>query len=141
MADRVIPCMFVGYTKDHEGDWYDMLHPPSITIYQSWNVTWLKHIYYHKELDEDNEDLLPLPQKDNSNNEEQDDHAKVYIIDTDGNESDSEDKIMSEDKYADHSVIARDYVTETKTIRSGMAVIPPEIMKDYEIGGARLDSY
>ena len=101
----------------------------------------MKHIYYHKELDEDNEDLLHLPQKDNSNNEEQDDHAKVYIIDTDGNASDSEDKIMSEDKYDDHAVIAREYVTETTTRKSGMAVIPPEIMKDYEIGGARLDSY
>ena len=60
LTDRVILCMFVGYTKDHEGDWYDMLHPPSRTIYQSCDVTWLKRMYYHKVLDEDIEYLLPF---------------------------------------------------------------------------------
>ena len=33
LADQGIPCIFVGYTKDHEGDCYDILHPPSRTIF------------------------------------------------------------------------------------------------------------
>ena len=60
--------MFVGYTKDHEGDYYDMLHPPIRTIYQIRNVTCLKQMYFQKELDEDNEDVLPLPQEYDNNN-------------------------------------------------------------------------
>ena len=89
--------MFVGYTKDHEGDFYDMLHPPIRTIYQSRDVTWLKQMYYQKELDKDNEDLFPLPQEDYNNNDEKDYDAKVYITDTYGYESDSEEEIMLED--------------------------------------------
>ena len=44
-------------------------------------------MYYQKELDEDNEVLLHLPQEDENNNKDQDDHAKLYITDTGGNES------------------------------------------------------
>ena len=43
--------MFVGYTKDHEGDCYDMLHLPSRQIYETRNVTWLQRMYYQKQLD------------------------------------------------------------------------------------------
>ena len=40
-------------------------------------------MYYKKKLDEDNEDLLPLPQEYDNNNDEKYDDAKVYITDTD----------------------------------------------------------
>ena len=49
LADEGIPSMFVGYTKDHAGECYDMLNPPSRTIYQSRDVTELKQMYYQKE--------------------------------------------------------------------------------------------
>ena len=88
-------------------------------------------MYYQKELDEDNEDLLPFPQEYDSNNDGQDDDAKVDITDTDGNESYSEYGIMSEDEYADHSVIDRESVNWTKKTTSGRVVIPPERRKDY----------
>ena len=83
MADRVIKCLFVGYTKYNEGACYDIMHPESRNIYQSRDITWSKRMYYKKKLYEDNEDLLPLPQEYDNNNDEKYDDAKVYITDTD----------------------------------------------------------
>ena len=95
LADQGIIFTFVGYTKDHEGVCYDILHPSIRTIYQICDVTWLKRMYYQNELDKYNEYLLLLLKEDDNNNDDQDDDDKVDITDTDGNESDSEDEIMS----------------------------------------------
>ena len=121
--------MFVGYTKYHEGDCYDMLHPPSRNIYQIRDVTWLKRMYYQKESDEDNEDSFPFPKGDDNNNYEQNYGSKVDIRDTYGNQSDNEDKIMSEDEDADHDIIDRESVNCTTTSRSVRVVIPPASLK------------
>ena len=133
--------MFVGYTKDHEGDFYNMLHLLSRNIYQINNVTWLKRMYYQKEFDENNEDLLPFPKEDDNNNDEQYDDDKLGITDTGGNESASEENIMSEDEDADHAVIDRESVNWIKTTRSGRVMKPPSRLKVYESGGASLYSY
>ena len=85
MPDRGILCIFVGYTKYHEVNFYDILHPRIRTIYQICDVTWLKQMYDQKKLDEDNEYLLTLPQEDDNNNYEKYDDAKVDITYTDGN--------------------------------------------------------
>ena len=69
---------------------------PIRTIYQIHDVNWLKRMYYKKELDEDNEYLLPLPQEDDSNKDYQDDDSKLDITYNDGNELDSEEVIISE---------------------------------------------
>ena len=53
-----------------------MLHSPIRTIYQSRNVTWMKRMYYQQELDEYNEDFLPLTQEYVNNNDEQDNDTK-----------------------------------------------------------------
>ena len=82
-----------------------------------------------------------MKKKDDNNNDEQDDDAKVDITDTDGNESDSEDEIMSENGDSDHAIIDRDIVNCTTKTRSGRVVIPQEILKDYETGGSVLESY
>ena len=57
----------------------------------------MKRMYYQQELDEYNEDFLPLTQEYVNNNDEQDNDTKLEIADTYGNESDIEDEIMSED--------------------------------------------
>ena len=81
-------------------------------------------MYYKNELYEDNEDLLPCAQEYNNDNEEQDDDYKVYITDTDGIESESEDGIMPEDEDDDHTVIDRECLNRTTTTRSGRVLIP-----------------
>ena len=48
---------------------------------------------------------------------------------------------MSEDEDDDHAFIDRECLNWTTTRRSGRVVIPPARLKDYETGGARLDSY
>ena len=48
-----------------------------------------------------------FPQEDDNNNDAQDDDNKLDTIDTDGNYSDSEEEIMSEDGYSNHAVIDR----------------------------------
>ena len=98
-------------------------------------------MYYQKELDEDNENLLPFPQEYENNNNEQDDDAKLDMTDNYGNESDNEDKIMSEDEGDNNTVIdIQRFNWETKT-RSGRVVIPPARLKYFETCGASLDSY
>ena len=46
-----------------------------------------------------------FPQEDDNSNEDQDNDAKIDIVDTYGNESDSEDEIISEDENNDDVVI------------------------------------
>jgi hypothetical protein len=48
LADRGIQCMFVGHSKNHDGDCYDMWYPKTNSIYQSRDVIWLKRMYYHR---------------------------------------------------------------------------------------------
>jgi hypothetical protein len=44
IADRGIPCMFVGYSKDHVGDCYDMWYPKTSKVYVTRDVIWLNRI-------------------------------------------------------------------------------------------------
>ena len=80
-----------------------------------------------------------FPQEDDNSNEDQDNDAKIDIVDTYGNESDSEDEIMLEDEYFDPAIIDRESSNCTKTTISGRVLIPPEILEDYETENARLD--
>ena len=118
-----------------------MLHPPIRTIYQIRDVTWPKHIYYQKELNKYNSDLLPWTQEDYNKNDEQDDGDKVEITDNDVNESDSEEKIMSEYVGTDHAVIDRESANQKTTPRSGRVAIPPARPKYYKTGVTSLDRY
>ena len=84
---------------------------------------------------------MNFPQEYENKNDEKDDDAKVYTIGNDGNESYSEDEIMLEDEDADRAVIDRESANRKTTTRSGIVLIPPEILKDYETGDAILDRY
>jgi hypothetical protein len=46
IADRGLKCMFVGYSKDHDGDCYEMWYPQTNRIYTTRNVIWMKKMYY-----------------------------------------------------------------------------------------------
>ena len=65
----------------------------------------------------------------------------MYITDTDGNESESEEEIMSEDEDADNADIDRESVNRTTKTISGRVVIPSAIMKGYETVSSILDIY
>ena len=48
--DRGVPCMFVGYAKNHPGDTYRMFNPTTGGILESRDVLWLRRMYYEKPL-------------------------------------------------------------------------------------------
>jgi hypothetical protein len=50
VADRGVPCMFVGYSKNHPGDTYRMYDPSTGGIHDSRDVIWLRRMYYQKPL-------------------------------------------------------------------------------------------
>ena len=50
VADRGVPCMFVGYSKDHPGDTYRMFNPATGGIHDSRDVIWLRRMFYQKPL-------------------------------------------------------------------------------------------
>ena len=46
VADRGVPCMFVGYSKNHPGDTYRMYDPATGGIHDIRDVIWLRRMYY-----------------------------------------------------------------------------------------------
>jgi hypothetical protein len=52
LADRGIKCMFVGFSKDHDGDCYDMWYPKTNKIYTTRDVMWLSMMYYQADENE-----------------------------------------------------------------------------------------
>jgi hypothetical protein len=46
VADRGVPCMFVGYSKNHPGDTYRMYDPATGGIHDVRDVIWLHRMYY-----------------------------------------------------------------------------------------------
>jgi hypothetical protein len=48
IADRGIQCVFVGYSKDHDGDCFEMWYPKTNRIYISRDVIWLNRMHYTK---------------------------------------------------------------------------------------------
>jgi hypothetical protein len=46
VADRGVPCMFVGYSKNHPGDTYRMYDPTTGGIHDVQDVIWLCWMYY-----------------------------------------------------------------------------------------------
>ena len=44
--------MFVGYSKDHDGDCYDMYYPKTNSIYTTRDVIWLRRMYYNLPVEE-----------------------------------------------------------------------------------------
>ena len=65
IADRGIPCMFVGYSKDHDGDCYDMWYPKTSRIYTTRDVIWLRRMYYSTDNDKDGQASHTLQTKKN----------------------------------------------------------------------------
>jgi hypothetical protein len=49
IADRGLQCMFVGYSKDHDGDCYEMWYPQTNRIYTTRDVIWIKRMYYSED--------------------------------------------------------------------------------------------
>jgi hypothetical protein len=52
IADRGIQCVFVGYSKDHDGDCFEMWYPKTNRIYTSQDVIWLNRMHYTKTVEE-----------------------------------------------------------------------------------------
>jgi hypothetical protein len=40
IADRGIQCVFVGHSKDHDGDCYEMWYPKTNRVYTTRDVIW-----------------------------------------------------------------------------------------------------
>jgi hypothetical protein len=50
IVDRGIQCMFVGYSKDHDGDCIEMWYPKTNKVYTTTrDVIWLNKMYYNAE--------------------------------------------------------------------------------------------
>ena len=60
IADRGIQCIFVGYSKDHDGDCYEMWYPKTNRVYTTRDVIWLNRMYYTKEVVEGTRVVEPL---------------------------------------------------------------------------------
>jgi hypothetical protein len=52
LADRGIQCMFVGHSKDHDGDCFDMYYQKTNSVYTTRDVIWLGRMYYTKPIEE-----------------------------------------------------------------------------------------
>ena len=52
IADRGIQCMFVGHSKDHDGDCFEMWNPKNNYVYTTRDVIWLHRMYYTKPVEE-----------------------------------------------------------------------------------------
>jgi hypothetical protein len=48
--DCGVPCMFVGYAKNHPGDMFRMYNPATGGIHETRDVLWLRRMYYEKPL-------------------------------------------------------------------------------------------
>lgn len=50
VANRGVPCMFVGYSKNHPADTYRMYNPASGGIHDTRDVVWLRRMFYQTAL-------------------------------------------------------------------------------------------
>jgi hypothetical protein len=50
IADRGIQCVFVGYSKEHDGDCVEMWYPKTNKVYTTRDVIWLNKMYYDAEV-------------------------------------------------------------------------------------------
>jgi hypothetical protein len=50
IVDRGIQCIFVGYSKDHDGDCVEMWYPKTNKVYTTRDVVWLNKMYYNAEI-------------------------------------------------------------------------------------------
>jgi hypothetical protein len=95
IADRGIQCMFVGYSKDHDGDCYDMWYPKTNKVYTTRDVIWLNKMYYNSD---DNKVMrvtsgiegvvLPSTMDDSNNEDKKDEDNKE-----DGDEDNENDNV------------------------------------------------
>jgi hypothetical protein len=60
IADRGIQCMFVGYSKDRDGDCQDMWYPKTNKVNTTRDVIWLNQMHYPKEVTEGAHAVEPL---------------------------------------------------------------------------------
>jgi hypothetical protein len=49
-VDRGIQCIFVRYSKDHDGDCVEMWYPKTNKVYTTRDVVWLNKMYYNAEI-------------------------------------------------------------------------------------------
>jgi hypothetical protein len=52
LAGRGIQCMFVGHSKDHDGDCFDMYYPKTNSVDTTRDVIWLNRMYYTKPIED-----------------------------------------------------------------------------------------
>ena len=105
--------MFLGYTVYHEGYFYNMLCPSSRTIHQSRDITWLKRMYCRKKLMKTTRIYCLCRNNMTTTTRSKINYAKINIIDTYGNESDSGYEIIPEDENYDHAVIDGENINRT----------------------------
>ena len=48
LADRGVPCMFVGYALNHPGDCYRMWNPETNRVHETRDVIWMKRMFFPK---------------------------------------------------------------------------------------------
>lgn len=99
LADRGIQCMFVGHSKDHDGDCYEMWYPKTNSIYHSRDVVWLKRMYYnqvpeegveHETMELQSDDVLEPVEPNNDDamsDEAASDDEEEKLADDNGNEN------------------------------------------------------
>jgi hypothetical protein len=50
LADRGVICIFIGYTKDHDGDCYRMWDPITSGVHTTRDIIWLRRMFYTKNI-------------------------------------------------------------------------------------------
>ena len=64
LEDRGVPCIFVGYATDHDGDVYRMWDPRTGRVHETRDIIWLRRMFYTKKEGATNADfdiVVPTP--------------------------------------------------------------------------------
>jgi hypothetical protein len=129
VEDRGKPCMFVGYSKGHHGDCYEMWDPDTHMVHQSRDVIWLKRMFFERAITQDNIVVAPII----------DDNLKVdgAAAGESGDDPPLDDILPAEQTVTEVPAVARD----DRTTRSGRVITAPTLLmhettaaaQDYEI--------
>ena len=121
LADRGIQCMFVGHSKNHDGDCYEMWYPKTNSIYHSRDVVWLKRMYYTRapeegvEQEEINDQSDEVLVQDEPKNDEEMSHRDA----SDSEEEKLDDDNDNENSTFENAILRQAVVIPSATTRSG----------------------
>jgi hypothetical protein len=91
IADRGLQCMLVGYSKDHDGDCYEMWYPKTSRIYTPRDVIWLERMYYSEDKMEREAAPNALQTEAGDADEVDDTEEEKYIVNIDVQQAATED--------------------------------------------------